>query len=513
MKKGVVLGLFLILFLISLVSLNFVSALDCKESSSEGYNNRAYYCNTNVNCASGCSLHEAGRCESGPRNFQCNSANGVLWQYSGNRCKRSFICSDSGYTGAYQCSGNDQQAQYRTYSCGSAYNSCPSSDSWITVQNCVYGCTDGSCNTCAPSLTAANYSGQCGSGFSNGCTNSLTLSCASGYHCNVSVGQGICLVNTAINTSYWTDLDGNIISSSNLGDTVKMVASGYGFGTQINYTVYKNATYFWIFHTVDTLSSTSSSDLWKSSEIASGVFFKSKIGNAENTSSTIDVTALDNSKPVATIITPLKDSKVKNGTAISFNQLSSDSDDLLNITWDFGDGTISRCNGYSKTIDSTQCDRQHSYVREGVYTIKLTVQEAARGQSNFTSIKIYVFKQGINVVPIISQPANGVSLGNVRIVNFNASESYVANCTNRVVAQPFFPVGNLNCIYIQAPGLKTYSGNYNITLNWTITTAGSGGAITRYGDWAVNYNQIVEFQQLFAKGGVHTAYLDMIYNA
>jgi hypothetical protein len=97
-------------------------------------------------------------------------------------------------------------------------------------------------------------------------------------------------------------------------------------------------------------------------------------------------------------------------------------------------------------------------------------------------------------------------------VFFNASASYVVNCSTTIAGYNFI-AGNLQCKYIHAPNSRTYSGNYNLTLNWVLTTANSNEVLTRSGDWKSNYSNVVEFTELFASGGTHMAYRELVYNS
>jgi hypothetical protein len=74
-----------------------------------------------------------------------------------------------------------------------------------------------------------------------------------------------------------------------------------------------------------------------------------------------------------------------------------------------------------------------------------------RNQFHADSVQIYVFKEGVNVVPIITSPQ--LTDGGGYMIYFNASQSYVVNCSANM-EQSNFSVGTLDCIYILAPGEK-----------------------------------------------------------
>jgi hypothetical protein len=189
---------------------------------------------------------------------------------------------------------------------------------------------------------------------------------------------------------------------------------------------------------------------------------------------------------------------------------------LLKITWDFGDGTP------TKTITNyvnnpalagnlnynTSANANHTYSSSGRYLVTLTADEmdASRGQRNSKEIFVNVFSAGINVFPVISSP---IGVIDNRTINFNASRSFVANCST--LSCPACPLkienGKLNCTYIHKPGNKSV-GNYDLNMDWTIEDSSD---IEINGSWSSNYSEVVDFSQYLEKSDNKTVTLVMEY--
>ena len=218
-----------------------------------------------------------------------------------------------------------------------------------------------------------------------------------------------------------------------------------------------------------------------------------------------------NTAPNAVIIAPSSGIRVKAGTLVSFEQRSRDPDDLMEITWDFGDGTSQSFNSYlnNPLLNPAAADTTHAYSSSGFYQVVLTAREELPRfpqLSDTDFVSVAVFELGINVHPVITDPVGGVGYGN--FVDFNASQSYVANCVVGTCASAnCFQVEDLSCTYTHAPGTPTTPG-YDIDVNWTFT---DGIVQTLSGDWAVNYSEVVEFTQFFADSGQHMANLKLTY--
>lgn len=337
-------------------------------------------------------------------------------------------------------------------------------------------------------------------------------------------------ISSVSSGSFWSNLKGEEIIYSQKNDTVKMNVFGSDFaGKEINYTIYKGIAFWW--DKLIAQSSSFASSLWKAGKKQDGSFdsgdfyFKAKVGSDElNKSRDLSVSSTsDNSQPTANIVLPSQNSYHAVNKQIDFTQSSYDEDDLLKLTWNFGDGNTTVFYNYSlseKLLNSSLTDTKHNYSIGGRwYTITLNAQEMERGQSNVDSVDIYVFKEGINVVPIINSPSKDLVYENW--VNFNASQSFVANCTRGAMVNYNFTVEDLNCSYIHWPRKHIASGeNYDLLVNWTIyNTQGQleGDFTPVFGSWKNNYssvsNNIIDFYRYFMNPSKRTAFLSLNYVA
>lgn len=337
-------------------------------------------------------------------------------------------------------------------------------------------------------------------------------------NCNGQINEGLICIGIA--STYWTNLNGaEILSSADKGDRVLMRVPGINLANQnITYNIsqFNSVTWWNPFSWFKQQTSTVEASLATATWIAdtAGIFnFKASVDNiAQNSSGNLTVTdngAAGNAEPVATISSQVQSS----GFAINFTHTSSDADDFLRLTWDFGDGNTISFENYSKALTPTLGNVAHTYANGGKwYGVTLTVSEMIRGQSSADTRKIFVYKEGINVVPIVTSPLNGQAVGNV--IFFNASQSYVANCS--VVTYSCsdtsnqFLGGDLKCCYIHKQNQKTITGNYDIVLSWVVTTNGVT-SFTRALNWSTDYDSDVVFTAPFQKGGSHVIAMDMIY--
>jgi len=215
----------------------------------------------------------------------------------------------------------------------------------------------------------------------------------------------------------------------------------------------------------------------------------------------------DNSAPTANIVSPVNGSDLSVGSSVSFIQNSSDEDDLLNITWDFGDETSETFNGCS--FFEGICNTTHVYDTPGSYEVTLIAEEETRVQKDFQTIRLNVYKEGINVVPIISSP-DSVGIQD-RVVLFDASQSFVVDCTYDDVEEDFI-AGDLDCVYVHEAGTEI-TDDYDLILTWTITPQNEDSK-TVQGNWNEVYGgdkNYYKFYELFEEPGRHRAELNLEY--
>jgi hypothetical protein len=305
-----------------------------------------------------------------------------------------------------------------------------------------------------------------------------------------------------------------------------MVVEGSGLQDQkVNYTVCKLGLggVCWWWATKETIENSFRISPYKPN--ATGEYsFEAIVSGFKKTSEKVTISefsAQDNSLPVAVITAPADGFEVSAGTNINFNQSSYDDDDLLKITWDFGDGTPTQTiTNYvnpeknPSVIGSpdfnTTANAVHNYSSSGPHIVTLTAEEMERGQKDSTEITVNVFSRGINVFPVISSPKEGIIYAS-KTINFDAGESYVLNCTASPC--PGCPKkienGKLNCSYLHHSSVSR--SGYNLFLKWTI----EGKEISK-GNWfddSGNENtNVTNFYKYFFKPQERTVKLYMKYN-
>jgi hypothetical protein len=256
-----------------------------------------------------------------------------------------------------------------------------------------------------------------------------------------------------------------------------MVIKGTGLTNKtINYDIRKN---LWWWPWPSTINSEDSNGSVPYEINESGTYyFKATVEGFQKTSEPLDVAGgdlplEDNSLPVAIITAPqLNDLNFLSRKNIDFNQSSYDKDDLLKITWDFGDGTtqtITNYANYPNFAGNTTANVVHNYSSPGRYLVTLTAEETKRGQKDDSEEKRYVkvFSEGINVFPVISSPKEGEASG-TKIINFNANTSYVLKCSSAACPTvPCIAVEGLNCYYLHSSS-STAPVNYDLFLKWTV---------------------------------------------
>ncbi len=317
--------------------------------------------------------------------------------------------------------------------------------------------------------------------------------------------------------AYWANMLDTPINTADLKDSVKLIVGGSGLSGSINYTIYKEVK--WWFDTKMSQSSSYGYTTWTAglkndSSLISGnnfYFIATLPDGTEKQSGYLNVSNIvNNAHPIAIIVKPVLDEKFKINTGISFEAMLRDEDDDLSASWDFGDGnttTIDNC------LTTGNCNTTHSYSRWGAKIITLTAKEMNRGQEAENYTRVLIYDEGINVFAIINEPPVGKILNGSRLVQFNASESFVANCiTGSCPALPSYAkgscyaVGDLFCYdFDNKLGIPN---NYNLWFDWIFDDGE-----TRYGNWTSSYGQVVEFGKLFYAPTKHWANLKVGYEA
>ncbi len=208
--------------------------------------------------------------------------------------------------------------------------------------------------------------------------------------------------------------------------------------------------------------------------------------------------------PSIIITSPTQRQKFRINTDISFNQTSSNLRKNLNITWYFGDRQIGKTPGNCLTTGN--CNTTHKYTRQAHYLVKAVAREQGGNRNAEDSVDIFLYKQGINVFAIISNPEKNDVIGNGNVY-FNANESYVAKCdlNQCETGKDCYNVQGLYCYDFPRP-----PQNYKLWFNWTFDNKEN-----LIGTWNDNYDSVVEFNKIFTspedEEQMHNATLTVIY--
>ncbi|MFH1711444.1 MAG: hypothetical protein ABH840_03990 [Nanoarchaeota archaeon] len=361
------------------------------------------------------------------------------------------------------------------------------------------------------------------------------------YPIKICCGTGLVAVP---GDTYWTDMRDVQIGSAELNDEVKMnvESSLIDLNMDIDYTVYKKRDGL-VGYLISLIFGDKKirniagedSAVWGADEEGNNYYFTAELPDGTVYSSEnepyglLNVTSPeDNFFPVVIMDEPIAESKHLVNSEIDFKQSSYDDDDVLKAIWNFNDGNITtllNCN------NGESCDTNHKYGLNGVKTVRLTAQEMriSRNQKSSTARRIYIYSEGINAFAVISQPDPAtINLPIMGNVDFNASQSYIANCSSCPAdvcpVCPVIPASrcynvsgivNENMEKIQCfdylKGLNDITvdvaGTYNMWFNWTFDEP----PYSRYGNWVADYPSVVGFTRVFAQSREHVISLRVGY--
>ncbi len=508
MKRNFAIVLLLGIFLVGILSFNLSSADTCT-----GTNYQNHGCpgcqTTHPNLPRyGCGTGET-RCSGSSMGGSCFRSDGY-WTSLGTSC--TYSCGGGGCTPNWGACSPSCGPGTQSDGCGNT-RSCNNGECCSPV-NAV--CDSASSIVCGVTQSRA---GSCGG---SSCSVTGTL-CPSGEQClsNVCVG---------INHTYWASLSNPSIqiNNSNKGDTVLMVFGGSGLSDKnISYEV-QHYSGNWIQRLFNNLrwvdfmvvSSSSRLQTYNGLNSDSNYRFNASVVTTSiwNVSNNLTVSGSSDSNPDAHIILPT----CKNWSAgynIPFTQDSTDEDDLLKITWDFADGNTYVVNNYSTALNSTKADTTHNYSSSGSgwKNVLLNAEEMTRSKYDSDSVRLLILQEGINVVPVITSPAPGFNAEANQDITFNASGTYVVNCSNSLTSFNFTTCDGLRCRYVHAPGhnIGQNLSGYTLLFNWTM---GDGkfcdGSAPTYcgGNWS-SVRDVSRFTWRYQSAGRKNILLRVTYDA
>ncbi|MBR9704161.1 discoidin domain-containing protein [Candidatus Pacearchaeota archaeon] len=311
---------------------------------------------------------------------------------------------------------------------------------------------------------------------------------------------------------FWSDMGGEIpISITNIRDRVKLVVVGSNFlGKNVKYEIIKDG---WLFFDTTILSENSDRGFitWKAGEVSVDNFepgeytFKATIvetGDFEESEILTVSNSVENTAPIAQIISPDTGEIYLTETNIEFRQNSYDPDDFFDYTWDI-DGEIRE--GSSRDFVNYEFD--YSYSELGQKRILLSVvDERSLSDSDFKSILIidpsvsgkFVFS-GITSPILNSEAINPVEMDGsdsyaIEVSNPGGSSGPVINCIAgkcpcSVIGPEGLNIDVLGCLIVD------YN---NLIFNWKFDS-GEDGEVT--------VNGLTKYLKTFATLGWHDAEL------
>lgn len=460
-----------------------------------------------------------------------------------------YCCVGPGETGCGSRKSRSCKIDVTKDYCTYGSTGCPETNTYTCFDLINEGCTYASW-TCGDCQTCGASNGECLGGCSSSqtCKNSICVdNCVSTWgawsECNSSGKQirtQTCTGNKQtrdclyFDTPYFASLDEpNIqLDSTDIGDTVLLRFGGKNINSDSDIDFYvqvKDTSWAALFGLLEKWGNFNKIS-GQGYSIYKAEFAKKHRINASadgediyKISSELTVSPIaNNSPPIAVIELPQKPLladefiNIPVGYPILFKQESSDGDDLLRINWDFGDGENVTFYNYSKNINSTSADTSHRYSRDGPFIVKLTATEMSRDNTDTDNIKIRVFKEGINIVPVISNPLpNSVQS---YLVWYNASQSYVVNCSKSfhpTNPSEGFDVEDLGCKYLLSPGaMAPLEGTVKIRWRQVDSDGNSipRGWFTNEMNWnETNYNSIVTFPVIHKRPEMRRIFLEIDY--
>jgi len=328
-------------------------------------------------------------------------------------------------------------------------------------------------------------------------------------------------VRTVIGNTSWQDLNGNNITQTGLGDTIKMVIFRENLQSKnISYSIIKNREGFWGWLFGDSKIAHLSSigfSTWKANETGEFYFNSSVEDSLEVYSSPrLIVNAVDNFKPLITVVKPIENSTfvVKSTTGLTnpipFEQISSDPDDLINVHWNFNDQNISvfyNCNNGTSNCNTTH---QYNVSYAGTRIVSATAKESTRTQSEYDLSRVYVYKEGLTLFMIIDQPNYRIKEFPPTPIMVNATRTHVANCSRgktsceasagtRICSQINDSINSADSLYCY---VYAESSNSRFKFNWTIDNINKP-------EYPINSSP---FEIIFPEGGKHDVNLKVVFN-
>ncbi|MDP3026537.1 MAG: hypothetical protein Q8N63_02425 [Nanoarchaeota archaeon] len=397
-------------------------------------------------------------------------------------------------------------------------------------------CQAGICVSCTPNCAGK----ECGDdGCEGSCGDCNILYPGEGKSCNAA---GICIPPTG--GVFWADTNGASITQASIGSTVWMIYENKAGPDRYDFNIIEDdiindddirtiPSDQNFIHDLDlgaewiiTQADFDKGNIADAGELLNGQEeFRFIVDGIESGDLTVKAGNYSNPPPITNITNPkYKEIYVINQSTlrtanINFTQISSDINDDLKLTWEFGDRTSQIFENIKKTgLGNTT----HNYSTPGTKSIKLTAEEmsppraASEVQSASDATEIYVYGEGVIVFAIITTPDPSVMQEiDSRFVEVNASATHVINCSytlagcmaSKPPASPCYVVNDT----ITKEGIWCYKfpqiEQDKIKMEWTFDGDADNKLIGNYSE----KSKVVEFIKVFDEPGKHTLNLRASY--
>jgi hypothetical protein len=250
------------------------------------------------------------------------------------------------------------------------------------------------------------------------------------------------VVVTGAGTAHWATFTNSTdtLNLTHIGNSVVLVFNKPGLQDEmILYEIYKEGSFGWnFFDWFDrkVLQITGRGfTTWTTDQVGDFKFKATIISTGQSLeSNTLEVFQPSiNDPPTVILINPRKENNftiglTSNTGEINFIHESYDNGDLLNITWNFGDGNITTYTDHAQDVPGWQRGEvTHTYTTPGAKKITVTATEEERGQYAEASIIIYIYQVGLSMQTRIDSPDENASGPGIFFVSGN--RTFVSNCT------------------------------------------------------------------------------------
>lgn len=218
------------------------------------------------------------------------------------------------------------------------------------------------------------------------------------------------------------------------------------------------------------------------------------------------------------ILSPEDFQKFEINKVIDFNASIESLKKDINLSWSFADGNVTII---SNCLTTGNCNITHSYKNSGAYVVRAKAFEQGGVEEGSDYVNVLVYKEGINVFAIISNPPAGSDISTEASkvdIYFNANKSYVANCTkiqsectasaSAEKGSSCYGVGSLYCYEFNQSKIGE---TYELKFDWVFDALKPQYKRELSGIWSENYSYAVEFNRSFFSLGRHTADLTVTY--